>query len=335
MVFAAAEALRESFDVTVAGPSVPETRRLERFGLPSDVRLRRLHPVRFPVATIGVDLVVYLANGVPLPSLARRSLLILQFPFEPLTRWPVLRQAQRASLRRYDVLVYSEFVAGWTRRRLEVDASVLHPPAQRPDARHAIAPKERLILGVGRFFDVEHAKRHDILIEAYRRLPDDLRASWRLVLAGGADATASAQAYLDRLRTMAGDADIAFEVNVAEDRLRDLYDQASLFWHATGFDRAPDQPERAEHFGLSTLEAMAHGAVPLVYADGGQPEIVGPGSGILWHSIDELVAETVRLTSDERARALLSSGALHRANDFPPSAFAEGLRLRAGAGRGA
>jgi glycosyltransferase involved in cell wall biosynthesis len=329
-MFAAAGALRDDFDVTVAGPSVPDASRLDRFGLPTDIRLRSMHPARFPVASVGVDLVLYLANGVPLPSFARRSLLILQFPFKPLTRWPLLRSAQRACLRRYDVLVYSEFVATWTRRRLEVDPAVLHPPATLAVTPPDLRAKEPVILGVGRFFDVKHAKRHDILIQAYLRLPESVRATWRLVLAGGVEQGPAGQHYLDRLRAMVGEADITFELDVPHERLQDLYDRAALFWHATGYGRADNQPERAEHFGLSTLEAMSHGVVPLVFADGGQTEVVEPGSGLLWRSIDELVAETIRLTGDEPARAALATAAIRRASDFPTAAFRRELRRRAG-----
>ena len=45
------------------------------------------------------------------------------------------------------------------------------------------------------------------------------------------------------------------------------------------------QPERFEHFGITTVEAMAYGCVPIVPALGGQLEIVGDGrNGRLWRS---------------------------------------------------
>lgn len=323
VVFAAADALSDEFDVTIAGPRVPDTARLERFGLSSDLRLLQLHPAHFPLATRGVDLVLYLANGVPLPSFARRSLLVLQFPFESLTHWPGLRRAQRWALAQYDVLVYSEFVATWTRRRLGVDPTILHPPGHLAD--EPSIEKEHIILAVGRFFDVEHAKRHDVLIDAYRHLPAAVRSSWPLVLAGGVDGRASGQRYLDRLRTLAQGLNIRFELDVPQSRLHELYARTSLFWHATGYGRAPEQPERAEHYGLSTIEAMSHGAVPLVYADGGQTEIVTETSGVLWRVLDELVVATTSLIDDGEARRRMADAAARRAQEFPPEAFRQGL----------
>lgn len=323
MIFAAADALREQFDVTIAGPRVPDAPQLERFGLTSDLRLLQVHPARFPLMTRGADLVLYLANGVPLPSLARRSLLVLQFPFESLSRWPGIRASQRWALARYDIVVYSEFVATWTRRRLGIDPTVLHPPgvlADRPST-----DKDSIILAVGRFFDVEHAKRHDVLIDAYRRLPVTVRSSWQLVLAGGLQQGAAAQRYLDRLRSLAEGLDVRFELDVPQSRLRDLYARASLFWHATGFGRATDQPERAEHYGLSTLEAMSHGAVPMVYADGGQTEIVTSTTGVLWRTVDELTEATTTLIYDAPARRAMAVAAARRSKEFPSESFRHGL----------
>ena len=90
---------------------------------------------------------------------------------------------------------------------------------------------------------------------------------------------------------------MSFEVNATPEELARLQDGARLFWHASGYERPPDEPEQAEHFGMSTAEAMRHGAIPLVYADGGQLEIVTNDVGRLWRSIAELVAATSELTA--------------------------------------
>lgn len=333
VMFAAGEALRADLDVTIAGPRVPSAERLRRFGLPSDLPMRRLHPARYPLATVGVDVVVYLANGVPLPSFAHQSLVFVQFPFEPLSRWPGLRAAQRRTLAGYDVLVYSDFVARWTRRRLGVDSTVVHPPAT--TGTYVPSAKEPLILAVGRFFDVEHAKRHDVLIEAYRRLPAPTRAVWPLVLAGGVHPGPEGAAYVERLRRLADGENIRFELDVPQDELRGLYSRASLFWHATGFGRREDQPERAEHFGLSTVEAMSHGCVPLVFADGGQLDIVEAGTGVLWTDLDQLVDETQRLTSDPALLRATATRASARAGSFSPATFRTDVRRLVGLRHGA
>ncbi|MGQ0832765.1 MAG: glycosyltransferase [Microthrixaceae bacterium] len=332
VILEAAAALATDHDVTIAAPRLPSRDRLAALGMATEVPLRRLHPSLFPLASARADLAVYLANGVPLPSLARRSLLIVQFPFGSLSRMPGLRSLQRAALRRYSVLAYSEFAAHWTRVRLGVEPTVLHPPARL--GSHDPDRKEHLILSVGRFFASQHTKRHDVLIDAYRRLSPTVRQDWSLVLAGGLYGGSGGAAYLDRLREMADGSNIRFEVDASEERMRDLFARATLFWHATGFGRSPHEPERAEHFGLSTVEAMSWGAIPLVYADGGQPEIVDSGSGVLWQSVDELCRATEVLAADSLSRTEMARSAAQRAAGFQPEVFRRAIRRLAAAPAG-
>lgn len=327
VIFAVAEALQNDFEVTVAAPHLPERSRLAKFGMNPNVAMQRMHPARFTAASRRADLVVYLANGVPMPSLARRSLLFLQFPFNKLSRSCVLRSVERRVLAGYQPIVYSEFVAHWARCRLAIDPVVLHPPAQL--GTYDASTKEPLILSIGRFFSAEHTKRHDVLIEAHRRLPRSIRDRWPLVLAGGLYRGDGGTSYLDRLHHLARGDNVRFEVDVSDQRLRELLSQASLFWHATGFGRDSGQPEKAEHFGLSTIEAMSWGAVPLVYADGGQLEIVSPGTGVLWQSIAELVQATQGLIDEPARRLAEAKRAAIRALDFDPSDFQREIRLLA------
>lgn len=291
-----ADVLRDDFDVEIAGPKLPEPERLARFGLGDSVPMRAMAPSRFPLASSRADLVVYLANGIPLPSFARRSLLVVQFPMRRVGTGLVGRAVERALLRGYEPYVYSEYVRWHVLDSWRRDSSVLSPPVEL-GSYHA-GKKRGLILGVGRFFGVQHVKRHDALIEAFQALPPEVAAGWELVLAGGLDGSPSSGRYLEELRAMAAGSAIRFEANVSQQRLAELYDQATLFWHATGYGRPGDRPERAEHFGMSTVEAMSHGAVPLVYADGGQTEIVTSDVGVLWRTIPELVAGTTALLAE-------------------------------------
>ena len=59
---------------------------------------------------------------------------------------------------------------------------------------------------------------------------------------------------------------------------------ASIYWHATGFGTSEQmQPSKQEHFGMSIVEAMSAGAVPIAFDAGGPRETVDPGAnGYLW-----------------------------------------------------
>jgi len=71
---------------------------------------------------------------------------------------------------------------------------------------------------------------------------------------------------------------------------------------------------------------MSAGAVPVVVARGGQPEIVEEGTGLLWETFEECAEATWRLCRDEALCARLSAGARRRAGDFAFPVFAERAR---------
>jgi glycosyltransferase involved in cell wall biosynthesis len=81
-------------------------------------------------------------------------------------------------------------------------------------------------------------------------------------------------------------------------------------------------PDRYEHFGITTVEAMSAGAVPVVIDAAGQVEIVEHGAtGYRFAGLDDLVSHTGRLIADPAWRAALSAAAERRAHDFGWDAF--------------
>ena len=206
---------------------------------------------------------------------------------------------------------------------------MLHPPVlAQPRGR-----KERVILSVGRFFDptVGHGKRQLELVEAFRRLRQSGAEGWVLVLAGGCDA--AGHEYLERVDRAAAaareaGADVAVRPNVTGAELRELYAGASLFWHATGLGEDPElRPERLEHFGITTVEAMSAGAVPVVIARAGQLELFDDGRvGYLWETPTELVERTLELIADPARMAAMADAAVAGAERFLRPAFAQRLR---------
>ncbi len=77
-----------------------------------------------------------------------------------------------------------------------------------------------------------------------------------------------------------------------------------------------------EHFGISTVEAMAAGCVPVVINKGGQREVVQHGvNGFLWDTLKELKEYTGILARDDRTRARMSEAARARAAFFSREEF--------------
>jgi glycosyltransferase involved in cell wall biosynthesis len=183
--------------------------------------------------------------------------------------------------------------------------------------------KRPIILAVGRFFDPAsgHGKHQLELVDAFRSLGE---AGWTLHLVGGCEP--EGERYLARVRAAADGLPVHLHPDASGAELRALYGSASLFWHATGLGEDRGRPERFEHFGITTVEAMSAGAVPLVFAGGGQLEVVEPGrSGRFWSTPAELVAATRELIADPARRTAMAGAARRAAERFAPAVFASSL----------
>ena len=107
-----------------------------------------------------------------------------------------------------------------------------------------------------------------------------------------------------------------------------VFATSSVFWSATGLgEDERTAPWTFEHFGMTTVEAMAAGCVPVVIDKAGQREIVRDGQdGYRWTDVDQLEARTLELAADEELRGKLGTAAVERAADFSDDAFADRWR---------
>ncbi len=218
------------------------------------------------------------------------------------------------------VVANSEFTRHWVERYWKTEAGVLYPPVPQFDP----GPKQQVIASVGRFFGQEmgHSKRQLEMVRVFATLVDDpAMQGWRLVLAGGCDE--SATEYLDEVRAAAAGLPVDFRVNAPFSELRELYASASIYWHAAGLGVDPERhPDRLEHFGIVTGEAMSAGAVPIVVDLAGQREIVRHGvDGYRFRTEDDLAALTRHLIANPGALRRMSQSARSRAASFGPEAF--------------
>jgi glycosyltransferase involved in cell wall biosynthesis len=123
--------------------------------------------------------------------------------------------------------------------------------------------------------------------------------------------------------------------------LGDLLSRSSVYWHAGGLGEDPERhPDRFEHFGISVVEAMSAGLVPVVFGAAGPAEVVRDDiDGLLYATLDGLVDVTGRLSNDTARRERLARGAVRRAEEFGPAAFQRNLycllqKRSGGPGRG-
>jgi glycosyltransferase involved in cell wall biosynthesis len=226
--------------------------------------------------------------------------------------------------KRFDSYCYklsiSEYTRKWTRAWWGIDTDILYPPV---DTQFEPTPKANLVLSVGRFSTCSHSKRQVDTMNVFRDMKGTWLQDWCYYSVGGLVDHPADHAYFGEVTRIAAECGAQVIPNIRRGDLRSLFAKAKIFWHAAGYggDDAMN-PFEAEHFGISTVEAMAAGAVPIVYDKGGQSEIVEhERSGYLWRSLDELREYTRRLAQDGKLREQMAAAARRRAERFSREAF--------------
>lgn len=245
------------------------------------------NPLAMYLATRPYDVVTYLSDG-SLPLLGgRHNLVHLQVPFHGVGGHSWRNQLKKRLI--HTVIVNSRFTKRIVDEEYGINSTVLYPPVIALPA----TTKEKVILSVGRFEPSLNAKKQDILISAFQKLSPQL-SDWRLVLAGAS----ASDDWVDHLRELAVGAPIDFAVNATYEDLCQLYATSAIYWHAAGFgiDEVKN-PELTEHFGITTVEAISAGCLPLVVPKGGQTEIV-TDARFHWQTVEELVDKTLSFVSD-------------------------------------
>lgn len=221
------------------------------------------------------------------------------------------------------ILANSEFTRSWVRRLWGVDATVLFPPI-RLDPLPPAAAREPVIAVVGRFIGPGngHCKRQLEMVRIFGRLHrSGALPGWRMTLLGGCEP--GQQRYLDEVRRAAAGLPVQVVANAPRAQVEALLSAAAIFWSATGLGEDEQRrPWTFEHFGITTVEAMSGGCVPVVLDKAGQREIVRDGvDGFRWRVPAELAQRTVTLAGDPALSSRLSAAARERAIEFSEAAF--------------
>jgi glycosyltransferase involved in cell wall biosynthesis len=221
------------------------------------------------------------------------------------------------------VLANSEYTRGYIKNWWKRDAQVLFPPIA-TDKLTPASPRERLIISVGRFFSpgLGHAKRQLEMVTWFGEMHRaGLLDGWRMAVVGGCED--SQLPYLQQVQEAAAGLPVTVQPNAPRAVVEKLLSTASIFWAATGYGEGDNRPWTAEHFGMTTVEAMAGGCVPVVIDKAGQKEIITPGvNGFRWQSPEQLKELTSRVAADESLRARLSEAAIKDSAQFSDEAFA-------------
>lgn len=265
------------------------------------------------------DLLFYLTDGSIFYSTAKKNILHFQVPLKNNGNTPW----EKYKLSSWKKVIYNSY---FTKRIVEktwpIRGTVVYPPVD----VSKIKPlnKKKYILSVGRFFGFSKPKKHEEMIKSFiflyqtGKIPD-----WSLHLAGAA--SDGDQKYLNRLEKLAKGTPVFFHPNVSFGDLVKLYGTSSIYWHAAGFYET--DPAKMEHFGITVVEAMAGGSVPVVIGKGGLVETVKDEvSGLLWDSLDELKEDTLALIENQSKLKKLSKKAVGASKKFSKENFTKKIK---------
>ena len=156
--------------------------------------------------------------------------------------------------------------------------TIIHPPKNNKQLLNA---KEDIILVVGRF-----APDKKILF-LMRQFKEILKSypTYKMHIAG--TPTPYHCNYYKNMIAAAKGYPIKLHPQISKIELDKLYKKSRIYWHAKGYGES--DPILFEHFGITTVEAMNNGCIPIVINKGGQKEIVDHKiNGFLWDNTEEL-----------------------------------------------
>jgi glycosyltransferase involved in cell wall biosynthesis len=116
-------------------------------------------------------------------------------------------------------------------------------------------------------------------------------------------------AYYDRLKRSAPE-NVSFVLSPLR-KAKDILGRAMAYVHCA----------ENEHFGITIVEAMAAGCVPVVHDSGGPREIVTSDVGFRWDNLPTAAGQLRMLTENDRYRRELSAASSMRSRKFRPEVF--------------
>jgi len=192
------------------------------------------------------------------------------------------------------ILTNSKFSKKAIRKYTGRNATIVYPPVDVETFAFAAKSdmREDLVISCGRY---SPEKNYEFILEVAEKLRD---RPIRFIIVGASSGRVSSEYYekLERIRRAKRLKNVELLKDVDFSKLLALYGKAKIYLHAMGY----------EHFGISIVEAMAAGLVPIVHRSGGPWEDIlkaQQGKHGFSYSTAEEAARTIEdLIENEHAR---------------------------------
>lgn len=226
------------------------------------------------------------------------------------------------------IIAISEYSKKWIKKLWGSESTILFPPVDIDSFK--VGKKEKIILSVGRFFPEHHNKKQLELAQTFKQILEqysDEMMGYTLYLVGGVGGRADHLEYVEKIRAASKNYPIEIITNIGWGELVELFARSYIFWHASGMGEDEKvHPERFEHFGITTVEAMAAGCIPVVINRGGQKEIINNGyDGFFFKDWQELKDITIKIIRGEVDVEKVRKNAISNCRKFSNSNFKKDL----------
>ncbi len=294
---------------------------LSRVKLVTNIFSSKYSTLQRIISTKKYDRIIFLSDG-SIPLVYPKLLVHIQQPLDRMEEKSIIGSLK---FRRVSVFFCnSNYTKSFIDDKFHLKTKILFPPVKIKEINEK---KENIILHVGRF-RIKNVKNDDykkqhVMVKQFKRMVDKGFKNWKFVLAVSVNEKDNRE--FEEMRDFVKNYPVEFLVNKSNDELWQIYGKAKIYWHASGYGEDLEKnPQFAEHFGISTVEAMGAGVVPVVINAGGQREIVTEGEdGFLWDTLVELEEKTLKLVNNEKLLISLSKEAKETAKKFSKEKFSE------------
>ena len=206
-----------------------------------------------------------------------------------------------------------------TKKEWGVESVVLNPPIDMNQIEEdELKQKERLLLMVGRIVPDKRIKEIVDFFESIKNIPE--LQNYKLIIAGNKDSKEIELYKYLKQKEKEGSVLVCEDLPYKD--LVTIYKRSLFFIHAKGYLESEDNPMKMEHFGMTTVEAMANGCIPFVINKAGQKEIVEQNvSGFLWNDLSELQDYLIKVIDKPDVISVIQKKAIERSTVFLTESF--------------
>jgi glycosyltransferase involved in cell wall biosynthesis len=240
---------------------------------------------------LNFDIVIQQSLSAPRLTFVKKSFILCDFPMKKMESF-----SEKIRLMSWNnIIVNSEYTKYWVQQYWNRSSIVLYPPIENILTINHERNKD--VVCIGRFNRGKRSKRQEVVLQVFIDIIKTGMLDWKLHLIG----YVQDKDYLDSLKKQSEGLPIFFYENCSSEKRMKILNQSAIFISASGFEiNEKEEPMLVEHYGISVVEAMACGCVPLVVGKGGHKETVDHEiNGYHWSTKEELKKIMITLIKNE------------------------------------